>query len=211
MIIDIHSHKIPTIKGSALINLSLYKPEIIEGHYYSAGIHPWSVNGDMSFELDRLKEILLLPQVLALGEVGLDSLKSSNKEWQERVLLAQIEMSEYLHKPIIFHIVKEIDTIIKLKKSLSPKSSWLIHGFRGNDIERVRLRKLGFNLSFGMRYNQSALLKTPLSELFLESDSDGDILKLLDRVSLLKEIPQSTIMREVANNIRGFLGTNIVE
>lgn len=210
MIIDIHTHQIPVRKGTALISLSLEKPEIIEDHYYSAGIHPWSVNGNMGPELDQLAELLLLPSVLAVGEAGMDSLVAGNTDWQENVLLAQIEMSESLNKPMILHVVRGIDKVISLRKRVLPRCGWLIHGFRGNGVEAARLRKLGFSLSFGTLHNRSALLETPLSEMFLETDTEVDIVKLYNYVSLLKKTPPATLIGEVSNNIKRFLDTSFV-
>ena len=74
-ILDIHTHRMPVELGQAIQNCQPAEFDPLAGAYYSVGIHPWYLTRE---NLDRQWEMLLAaiqcPQVLAIGEAGLDKL-----------------------------------------------------------------------------------------------------------------------------------------
>ena len=76
---------------------------------------------------------------------------------QKEVFLAQANLAEETHKPLIIHCVKAWADLIACKKAVKPEMPWIIHGFRGNGELASQLVRLGFYLSFGDRFNPSAL------------------------------------------------------
>ena len=89
--VDIHTHRRPQVPGTAIVNCfpESFVPQT-EG-WYSVGIHPWyiaSFAASLNDSKARFEELLDHPQVLAVGEAGLDKLA-------EAPLTLQIEVFEY--------------------------------------------------------------------------------------------------------------------
>lgn len=176
--VDIHTHTPKT--GDNLIqivNMDLEQPCPKQG-YYSYGIHPWTLdNADFQEEkpLQMLKERLQLPNVVALGEVGLDKFHA-DFERQMTVFERQIVLSENLKKPIILHDVKSHNEIIALRKKHKAKQPWILHGFNGTEQDIRQLTGQGLYLSVGEsllhpeRKIAKSLKDIPLELLFLETD-----------------------------------------
>ena len=75
--VDIHTHRRPQVPGTAIVNCfpESFVPQT-EG-WYSVGIHPWyiaSFAASLNDSKARFEELLDHPQVLAVGEAGLDKL-----------------------------------------------------------------------------------------------------------------------------------------
>ena len=95
--IDIHTHTEESSESLLqIINLNLESPCPKQG-FYSYGIHPWALD-DADFQAEKalqtLEEKLKLPQVLALGEAGLDKIHKASFERQVAVFERQIQLSE---------------------------------------------------------------------------------------------------------------------
>jgi TatD DNase family protein len=58
-----------------------------------------------------------------------------------------------------------------MKKRMQPKQAWIIHGFRGKPELAKQLLKMGFNLSFGEKFNPLSVDVTPLNQLCIETDT----------------------------------------
>ncbi len=78
-ILDVHTHNLEST--NSIINIDLDNPDIREGRWYSVGVHPWDSAdaGKCRRFLDTVKELASHPQVLAIGEVGLDHLRGADK------------------------------------------------------------------------------------------------------------------------------------
>ena len=81
--------------------------------------------------LQNLPLLLEHPQVIALGECGLDALRGALLEEQERIFRHQIRLAEAYNKPVTLHIVRTFDRLLRLHKELHPTTQWTVHGFRG--------------------------------------------------------------------------------
>ena len=105
--------------------------------------------------MDLLRVLVSGSGVVAIGEAGLDTLAESPMDLQKEVFLAQANLAEETHKPLIIHCVKAWADLIACKKAVKPEMPWIIHGFRGNGELASQLVRLGFYLSFGDRFNPS--------------------------------------------------------
>ena len=190
MITDFHTH---TLKRNAVVNVDpvdltdLSRPVFRPGYLYSVGIHPWNLAKVTPESLRLLRALAASPQVVAIGECGLDPLSPirphgpigphgpmppiSSPLTQQELLRYHISLSESLRKPLILHIVKRFPEIIRLKKELKPTRRWIIHGFRGKPELARELLRHGFTLSFGHRYNPASLALTPPDRLLRETDT----------------------------------------
>ena len=175
---DFHTHNLNAVPGTAIVNLpqaALENPQsfsLVEGGIYSVGIHPWWTVGDLDVMWRGLEFWIRDPQVVALGECGLDKLKGADLLLQEACFLRQVSLSENLHKPLTIHCVKAYDRLLELHKAQSPKMVWTIHGFRGKPALARQLLDCGFNLSFGKYFNADSWALTPSDRRYRETDDD---------------------------------------
>ena len=63
---------------------------------------------------------------------------------QETVFIRQAKMADAAGKPLIVHLVKATDALLRLKKELKPRVPWIIHGFRGKAQLAEELLRHGF-------------------------------------------------------------------
>ena len=85
---DIHTHCQPEVPGEAIVNCfpETFVPQL-EG-WYSVGIHPWYITSSTVSLAEKkrcLEELLYHPQVLAMGEAGLDKLADASLPLQREV------------------------------------------------------------------------------------------------------------------------------
>ena len=175
---NIHTHHpclgsdVVSIQNIRVQGAPLVSPiQILDQGYYSVGIHPWDVTAQPKRLLvECLYEVACLPQVLAIGEVGLDKKQATSLELQQAVFELQIELAETVQKPLLIHCVKAWSELIAIKKQFKPNQPWIIHGYRGNAILAQQLLKHGFYLSYATYYNSNALPFGNLDHLFIETD-----------------------------------------
>ena len=166
---DIHTHD--KSRTDAIINIYPHE-QPIEGAYHSVGIHPWHTSNVDDETITRLQSLAALPQVLAIGETGLDALKGASIEFQTEIFRLHVSLSEQYQKPLIIHCVKAFNEIIALKKELRPTMPWIIHGFRGKPQLATQLLNNGFYISLGKHFNPDTAAIIPHDRLFHESDEE---------------------------------------
>lgn len=150
---------------------------------FSCGVHPW-YSEDAQPQISFLKEIAVDDRIVAIGETGLDRLKGPDINIQENIFIQQIELSEYLKKPLIIHCVKAWDELLHLKKSIKPSQRWIIHGYRGKPELTKQLLAHYFYFSIGERFNSDSLQIIPKDRLFCETDeSDIALTKIYENIA----------------------------
>lgn len=207
-IIDIHTHVMPHQPGTALVCIGcgpIPEDALEQGHLFSAGLHPWDVTESFENQLFALEETLANPRVPAVGECGFDTLKGPSHELQERAFIRQTELSEQFHKPMILHVVRDFDSVIRLRKLIKPAQSWLIHGYRGGPEQMNRLYAQGILVSFGLKHNPDAIRQIPLDRLFLETDGKCSIRDVIDLAAAQRAERPETIIQQLAINSKRFL------
>jgi TatD DNase family protein len=161
-----------------VVNLDLSQQGPEQG-YFSSGIHPWVLDiTDFQIEeaLVLLEERLKSPNVLALGEAGLDKMHKETFEQQIELFERQIELSEALQKPMILHDVRSHNEIIALRKKRKAQQPWIVHGFSGTEQDIKQLIGQGICLSVGesLLHPERKIYKSfkfiDLDYLFLETD-----------------------------------------
>ena len=208
--IDIHTH---TEKSSEnllqIVNLNLESP-CLEQDYYSYGIHPWALDkADFQVDeaLNKLKENLQQPQVIALGEAGLDKMHKASFKQQIAVFERQIELSEALRKPMILHNVRSHNEIIALRKKHKAQQPWIVHGFSGTEQDVQQLIGQGIYLSVGesLLHPERKIYKSfkfiDLDYLFLETDmAEIGIEKVYEVAAGLLEMDNNALREKIFRN-----------
>lgn len=201
---DIHTHRSMEADGFRIINCSPDAFAPCPGQWYSVGIHPWSLRGDIPQEVwERLQAAVTHPQVLAIGEAGLDKLTDASMALQETVFIRQAKMADAAGKPLIVHLVKATDALLRLKKELKPRVPWIIHGFRGKAQLAEELLRHDFYLSFGAKFQAEAVRTVPLSSLFIETDESlAPITETYGRVAAVRQIPLEELCKAIRANVQ---------
>ncbi|MEG1686043.1 MAG: TatD family hydrolase [Bacteroides sp.] len=200
-ILDIHTHQSENAsKAITSVSPSDFNP--VEGNCYSVGIHPWSVAEiDGNEWIDELIRVASHPQVVAIGEIGLDKLITTDMTLQTKIVEIQVAVAEQLRLPVVIHCVRAFNELIQLKKKIKPTTPWIIHGFRAKKSIVEQLIKQGFYISFGEKYQQDALCLVPLNKLFLETDeSENNIEILYQQIADARSIPYYQLLTQIQQN-----------
>ena len=147
------------------------------GLYYSLGLHPWYIAELGEEALGRLEDHLdREPRIIALGEAGLDRRCDTDFSLQLHLFEEQIKISKRRALPLIIHLVGAQDELLRLHKKYSPRSPWVIHGFRGKPSSARPLLDKGLYLSFGEHYQgESLTLANHFGRAFLETDDQATL------------------------------------
>ena len=202
---DIHTHLLPQEPGTALVCIGSGPLPADQGHWFSVGLHPWDVTGDDEKILQYIGEMAQNPQVLAIGECGFDTLKGPAHDLQEQAFIRQVEISERVRKPMILHVVRDFDSVIRLRKQLKPTQSWLIHGFRGGPQQADQLHTHGIQISLGLKANPQTLQQIPSDRLFLETDGLCPITHVIQTAAAARNQSVVTVENQIINNSNVFL------
>ena len=214
--INVHTHWTSNNENNlCIVNLDLNQPCPEQG-YYSYGIHPWALdNADFQMEkvFSLLEEKLLSPNVLALGEAGLDKMHKDGFEQQIVVFERQIKLSETLQKPMILHDVKSHNEILALRKKHKAKQPWILHGFNGTEQDIQQLTGQGLFISVGERLLLSgrkiakSLKSIPLDLLFLETDmAEIGIETVYETAAKILDIDIAVLQRRIFANFARLFG-----
>ena len=221
LFVDIHTHTTKTDNDLLqIVNLDLGQPYPEQG-YYSYGIHPWALdNAGFKIEeaLELLEERLQSPNVLALGEAGLDKLHKATFERQIELFERQIELSETLQKPMILHDVRSHNEILALRKKHKAKQPWIVHGFSGTEQDVRQLIGQGIYLSVGesLLHPERKIYKSfkfiDLDYLFLETDmAKIGIEKVYEAATKLLEMDLSVLQKRIFANFAALWNTGKTE
>jgi len=202
-LLDIHTHHLPLHPEQAIFN---YSPEMLVVElptYCSVGIHPWHLTADnIQQKWDWLMLAAHHPNVLAIGEAGLDKAVDVPFDLQMDVFKRQIELSEVMELPLIIHCVRAANEIIELKKKIQPHMPWIIHGFRGKKEQALQYIRHDIFLSFGERYQDDVLRIVPIDRLLLETDESAiEISLLYERAALIHSLPVENFSIQIQQNI----------
>lgn len=151
------------------------------GLFAGVGIHPEEAY-EMTAEDDaRLAAWAAKPQVVAIGEIGLDYYWEKDAEkrlLQQRVFVRQLDLARQLHLPVCIHDREAHgDTLAILKKEARGMTG-VLHCFSGSWEMAQEVLRMGWYLGVDgpLTYKNAAKLpeivqKIPLDRLLLETDA----------------------------------------
>ena len=153
-----------------------------EGGRYALGIHPMCVDRADDADLDRLREAVDAaiddPRFVAIGEVGLDHfVPGLDKARQERFLHAQLLLARERGLPVLLHVRRAQDHVLKLLRRVRPVAG-IAHAFNGSAQQAAQFIGLGCALGFGgaMTFARALQIRrlaagVPIESIVLETDS----------------------------------------
>lgn len=168
----------------------------------SYGIHPWYIS-DADAQMAQLRDKAGLPEVVAIGEAGLDKVTGTALPLQEKVFSEQVLLAEELEKPLMIHCVKAWPELMQMKKRMNPRMPWIIHGFRGKGELATQLIRQGCFLSFGYYFHPEAVRAAWPARILAETDEgEPDIRAVYQRLADGLDIPVLGFGLQLAENVR---------
>ncbi len=169
---------------SALASIKL--GETYKNFYTAVGIHPECLidenastttvfEGDWQRELQELEELISLPNVVAVGECGLDYHWPVPKKEQGVMFLAHIELAKKHDLPLIIHDREAHGDMYDILRQEKP--SGILHCYSGSANDAEWLCKQGIYIGVGgvvtfknSRKLQECVQALPLEKIVLETD-----------------------------------------
>lgn len=151
-----------------------------EGLYPALGLHPCFLQSDHAADLELLEGWLnRKPEIIAVGEVGLDLfIPQADLKFQLSVLQPQLVLAKQFDKPVLLHVRKAHDQMLKLLRQVRLNRGGIVHAFSGSEQQAREYLKLGFKLGIGgsityprAKKLQRLVTQLPLDSFVLETDA----------------------------------------
>jgi TatD DNase family protein len=144
--------------------------------FAAAGVHPHDAKTVDDYILTYLEELAADPNVVAIGEIGLDYYRNlSPRRVQEEVFVKQLALARKVDLPVIIHDRDAHRRVVEILKS-EGASSGVMHCFSGDMGLAKQVLDLGFYISFAgpITYNGvkagEIIRKMPAEKLLIETD-----------------------------------------
>jgi TatD DNase family protein len=214
---DVHTHSLGS-QPMAIYNVMLANPpqSMIPKGYFSAGIHPWDIPLFQSKWLNELEALCKHPDLLAIGEAGLDRLRGGPIEAQYEVFEAQVRMSIKHKLPLVLHCVKAHDEVLKILFRQEVQQPIIFHGFQSGWKQAVKLLDAGLYISFGkvLLYPShpaaEVFKRLPLDRVLFETDTyEGDVSNIYKVASHILQIPLETLAEQITINVNKIFNLDV--
>ena len=188
-----------------------------DGCFAAVGVHPENCGEEESLPgaLDRLKELLLHPKALAIGEIGLDYYWDSNppKDLQKAYFDAQLGLAEQLCKPVVIHDRDAHGDTFDILKA-HPHLTVVLHSYSGSpEMARQYMRYPDFYISFSGVLTYKNAVQTvetakllPTERILIETDCP-----YLAPVPYRGKLNHSGLMIETARRLAEIRGVSLEE
>lgn len=201
---------------SPLLRLAQQLP----GVYLAPGLHPAYAEQWSSEAADQLRSLTREPQVVAIGEIGLDGVAGPPLEIQEEVFRAQLEIALRAGLPVLLHCRKATGRVLDVLRELKigERVGGIWHGFSGSVQVAQELVQLGFAIGVGpillrdsARKLPQAVAVLPETALVLETDAPdmiegpAGLLRVAQKLAVLKGWTLGKTAEVTASNARRLL------
>ncbi|WP_034280288.1 TatD family hydrolase [Alkanindiges illinoisensis] len=115
------------------------------------GLHPFYIHEHTTEHLLKLEQLLKSQQVVAIGEIGLDTFTKEMKQpevfaRQQEFFSAQLELAQQYNLPVLLHIRRAHAETLALLKKHRFKQGGIAHAFGGGIQEAKAFIQMGFKL-----------------------------------------------------------------
>uniref|UniRef100_A0A4W5LAC3 TatD DNase domain containing 3 n=1 Tax=Hucho hucho TaxID=62062 RepID=A0A4W5LAC3_9TELE len=190
------------------------------------GLHPLFLAQHVPEHLALLAHYLATQRPVAVGECGLDFfVPGLDQAQQEELLLAQLKLARHFDLPVILHIRRSQDRVLKCLRQVRVRGG-IAHAFNGSEQQAQAFIDLGFCLGFGgaMTYPGSQRIRRlaanlPLSAIVLETDAPDmvpvwapdvanvplNLLRFAEELAVLRQLPLAEVAQATTLNARRVL------
>ena len=197
------------LKSSAsLVDLTAQHSNI----YSSVGVHPLQKVDQPVPTVEQLLSLARAPNVVAIGETGLDNFYSADThQWQRDSFINHLQASQECGKPIIIHTRDAREATIDLLRQYPLSAGGVMHCFTETWEMAEAAIKLGFYISFSgiVTFNSAEDLRdvvrrVPLDRILVETDSPW-----LAPVPYRGRQNEPQYVLEVAQTVAGLKGISV--
>lgn len=177
----------------------------LPGVCLAPGLHPVYAEQWSPEAAEQLLSLTREPQVVAIGEIGLDGVAGPALDEQEEVFREQLQIVLEAKLPVLLHCRKATGRVLDILREMQigQQVGGIWHGFSGSVQTAQELVTLGFKIGIGpillresARKLPQAVLELPDVALVLETDAPDMIespLGLLDVAKKLAELKGWTL------------------
>lgn len=156
------------------------------GIFAAVGIHPHNARTFTDEGLSALKELCRSPQVVAIGEIGLDFYRNYSPEPDQiRAFEMQLKLATDVHLPVIIHIRDSLEEILSRAVSWARSTdrtlhgrSGVLHAFSADGRSALMAIEAGFYIGIAgpLTYpsaadRREATLHLPMDRILIETDA----------------------------------------
>lgn len=190
------------------------------------GLHPLYVDSAQAADLEQLAQRLARPDVVAVGEIGLDGfINTPTLEAQLPWFEAQLALARRFDLPVILHVRHAVEAVIQAVKRAGVRGG-IAHAFNGSRQQADTLLGMGFALGFGgtLTYPGSRRIRAlaadlPLDAIVLETDAPdmppewargqrnlpANLARIADTLAGLRDVPVAEVIAATERNARRVL------
>ncbi len=147
--------------------------------YAAPGLHPMCAAEWSASVAEQLRELCCLPQVVAVGEIGLDAVLEVDLQLQENAFRGQVEVAISAGLPVLIHCRKKISEVLGILRQAGVGAvGGILHGFSGSVETARQAIEIGLLIGVGpvlLRENARKLPavveQLPTDMLVLETDA----------------------------------------
>jgi len=177
----------------------------------TAGVHPHEAGTAAPDALDRIRELAARPEVVALGETGLDyHYDHSPRDVQRRLFEAHLALGAETGLPVVVHAREADDDVAAALRAAPPATMGVLHCFTGGDRAFAEAMARGWYVSFAgvasfKTFGAAERLRAvPADRLLVETDSP-----YLAPVPLRGKRNEPAFVRHVAEAVAAHLGDTL--
>lgn len=189
--------------------------------FLAEGLHPAEA-GKVHLQPEVLRQRLTHPQVLALGEIGLDWYRGRDTQVQQQDLFEQqLDLARQVNLPVIIHCREAEDDVFHFLKAAALPRAGIMHCFSGDLAFAKKCLDLGFFISFAgnLTYPKAenlhhAAKNLPVECLLIETDApylapqpvrgkpnhSANLVHTLDFLAQLRQVPTPDLALQLKDN-----------
>ncbi len=165
-------------KKKTTTELSLHPTTGIHPDYYGSPEAPGFAQEVLAFETQLQDLLNAHPEIVAIGECGLDYYREYNKEAQIALFEMQIRLALKHDLPLVVHIRDAFEDFFTVMKKF-PEAKVILHCFTGNNDQAEHILQFPNTvISFSgiVTFDKTGVLEksvqtTPLERMLIETDS----------------------------------------
>ncbi len=151
--------------------------------YHAVGVAPSEVTNPGKNWIQKIEESLSLPNVVALGETGLDYFKKfGDKRSQIELFITQLELAEKNNVPVIIHNRDAGKDVLDILSERMPSAGAVLHcysedaNYAKEILGNEKLDGVYFSFAGNVTYRNTrnlhdTVLNVPLERILVESES----------------------------------------
>ena len=151
----------------------------IPGIYHAVGVAPSEVTSPGTDYLKTIEDSLSLPNVVAVGETGLDYYKQfGDKNSQIELFIQQLELAQKHNLPVIIHNREAGKDIYDILTQRIPDSGAILHCYSENAeyAKKCLDKNIYFSFAGNLTYRNArnlheTVLNIPLDKILIETES----------------------------------------